>query len=254
MKNPQQQNQNQNRNQDKKENQNQNANASKRRFNRFNHNRQPKSLKRTLQNKGLDLLVVFIALVLALGVWQGIEKYQQTKREEDYKQLILADLNKDLEEIKKNGDNIRKDYETVIQFVQQFASGSALNDSLASVIVSALSIDQFNGNSGAFQAFQAGETFSNSSIAFQRAAEIYYHRYQTLIRFEDNYNDFSQSMNAYFSPYCNYTLKRITNKAVLEKEETKNNLLLIASYLETGIEAYEEALKDGQKLKEQLTK
>ena len=249
MKNPQQQNQN--RNQDKKENQNPNAN--KRRFNRFNHNRQPKSLKRTLQNKGLDLLVVFIALVLALGVWQGVEKFQETKREEAYKQLILADLNKDLEEIKINGENIRKDYETIIQCIQQFASGSALNDSLASVIVSALSIDQFNGNSGAFQAFQAGETFANSSIAFQRAAEVYYHRYQTLIRFEDNYNDFSQSMNAYFSPYCNYTLKKITDKAVLDKEETKNNLLLIASYLETGIEAYEEALKDGQKLKSLLT-
>ncbi|MCU0383430.1 MAG: hypothetical protein MUF68_05120 [Cyclobacteriaceae bacterium] len=249
-----QQNRNQENNGGRQNAGNANANTSRNRNRRFNGNRQPRSLKRTLQAKAIDFVVYFLAFTVAIIVWQSITEMRENNREKEYQKLLAVDLNKDLEEIKKNNINLRKDYETVMEYVQQLAAGSVLNDSLASVIVSALSIDQFNGNSGAFQAFQAGGTFAGSSIEFQRAAEVYYHLYQTLVRFEDNYKDFSEGMNAYFSPYCNYTLKRITDKSVLTKEETKNNLLLIASYLETGIEAYEEALKDGLKLKSQLEK
>lgn len=221
---------------------------------RFNKPRPPRNFwKSMLTNKAFDLLVVVVGISLAIYINNLYTASNQRSMERFHIENLEADLVKDIEELTKNLNEIRTDYNVVVSYVQEFGKGAVVGDSLASVVVAILSVDHFDGNDNTFFSIVSDNTLTTlEDAAIRRQVSEYYHQYKAIAQFEDMYRKGVSDIHHYFSPNMNYTLKKISNRNVLSTDETKNSLLLAAGQLETGIEVYEEALTLAKALKATL--
>lgn len=221
---------------------------------RFNKPRPPRNFWKTmLTNKFFDLLVLVIGLSIVYAIYSAKIAHDNSNRKDFYKKNLVNDLDRDIEELNKNIQELKYDNQVVVSYVQQYSQGEVVGDSLASVVVAILSLDTFNGNDNTYQALIS----SNSLISFSDPADVsliaeFYNQYKSISRFEESYNRSIGDVNEYFSSKINYALRKIVDRSILNSERTKNCLLLSAAQLETGIEQYEEALSLAKQLRKHL--
>lgn len=221
---------------------------------RFNKPRQPRNFwKSMLTNKFFDLFVVVAGVSLAFYLNSLKVAADQQKLERFYIENLRADLDKDIEELQKNLAEIKADNETVVGYVQQYGQGAVVGDSLASVVSVILSLDTFDGSNNTYASLIGTSGLSALADPTLRSLVAeYYNQYKSIERFEMVYTNALFEINSYFTPYCDYTLRKIVDRSVLTKVQTKNNLLIAAAQLEDGIESYEDALVLALALKKTL--
>lgn len=221
---------------------------------RFTKPRPPRNFWKTmLTNKFFDLMVVIAGVSIAYYLNSLKVSADQNKLEIFYTQNLASDLDKDIEELTKNVKELQYDYQVVVSYVQEYSQGAIVGDSLASVVVAILSLDTFDGNDNTYQSLVSSNGLNTLADPEKRGLITeYYNQYKTIERFEDVYTRAIFEINDYFSPTMNYALRKISDRAVLGSERTKNSLLMAAAQLETGIENYEEALALAKTLKQTL--
>jgi hypothetical protein len=221
---------------------------------RFSKPRPPRNFwKSLLTNKLFDLFIVITGVSIAFYLNSLKLAADQRQLEKYYVKNLLIDLEKDIEELKKVSLELRADYQHVVSYVEKYNSGVMIDDSLASVITEILSLDIFERNNNTYTSLLTSNglnALGEASIRSQIAS--YYNQYNSIERFESVYTKVLFEVNLYFSPYCDYTRRKLTDKSVLTKTQTKNNLLIAAEQLEGGIENYEEMLTKAELLKKSL--
>ena len=221
---------------------------------RFNKPRPPRNFWKTmLTNKFFDLLVVIVGVSIAYSLNGLLVSTKEQKQEVLYATALAADVEKDILELEKNLNGIEEDYQRLVSYVQEYGQGKAVGDSLATVITSILSLDTFEPNDNAYQALIAANDLTMlSAPGLSNQVINYYGNYRNIKRFEEGYTSAIANIYQFFTPYCDYTNRRIVDKSVLDKVQTKNSLLIAASLLEDGIENYDEALIAAKALREAL--
>lgn len=216
--------------------------------------RPPRNFWKTLvTNKAFDLFIVITGVSIAFYLSSVKANIDKKEAEKFYKESLANDLNRDTEELTKNLKEIQEDYDILIGYVQQYGEGKAIGDSLATVITKILSLDTFEGTNNTYTSLVSSDGLGVlSDIELRNQVAEYYNQYQSIKRFEDVYTKALFEMNGYFSPYFDYTNRKIIDRSVLTNMRTKNNLLIVAAQLEDGIESYEDALVLAQSLKKGL--
>lgn len=221
---------------------------------RFNKPRPPRNFWKTmLTNKFFDLLVVILGVVIAYTVLTLKTTAEERTLETFHAQNMASDLAEDIHELEKNLNGIQGDYQGLVAYVQAYGQGKAVGDSLATVITSILSLDTFEPHDNTYQSLIGAKGLSVfSEASLQRQVSNYYGNYRKIQRFEEVYTADILDIYHFFTPYCDYTNRKIVDKSVLDKVQTKNSLLIAAAQLEEGIESYEEALIAAKALQEAL--
>lgn len=211
---------------------------------RFNKPRPPRNFWKTmLTNKFFDLLVVIVGVSIAYTLNGLMVSANEQKQEAFYTQTLATDVEKDIQELEKNLKGIEEDYQRLVSYVQEYGQGKAVGDSLATVITSILSLDIFEPHDNAYESLlNANGLGILSDPGLRNQVTNYYSNHRNIKRFEEVYTLAISNIYQYFTPYCDYTNRRIVDKSVLDKVQTKNSLLIAASQLEDGIENYDEAL------------
>lgn len=221
---------------------------------RFGKQRPPRNFWKTmLTNKLFDLLVVVVGVSIAYYLNSLCVSAEEQKLETFYAESISADLAKDITELEKNLKGIEEDYKRLVSYVQEYGQGKAVGDSLATVITSILSLDTFEPNDNAYQSLLSANGLSAlSEPTLRNQVTNYYGSYRKIQHFEQVYTTAIFDIYHFFTPYCDYTNRRITDRSVLDKVQTKNSLLIAAAQLEDGIESYDEALTAAKALQTAL--
>lgn len=222
--------------------------------NRFKQ-RPPRNFwKSLLTNKIFDLVIVVVGVSIAFYLNSLKTNADKRELEKFYVENISRDLTADIAELSKNLEDIDRDYQLLVSYVQQYGEQKAVGDSLASVIANILSLNTFEPNDNAYQSLLGAnglEVFSTPEL--RSLTTNYYNSYRRIKRFEEVYTKAIFDIYSFFTPYCDYTLRRIVDKSVLTKVQTKNSLLIAAAQLEDGIESYDEALIAAKALQKALS-
>lgn len=198
-------------------------------------------------------MVVIVGVSIAYYLNSLRVSAEEQKLETFYAENIAADLAKDITELEKNLDGIEEDYKRLVSYVQEYGQGKAVGDSLATVITSILSLDTFEPNDNAYQSLLSANGLSAlSEPALRNQVTNYYSSYRKIQHFEQVYTTAIFDIYHFFTPYCDYTNRRIIDRSVLDKVQTKNSLLIAAAQLEDGIESYDEALTAAKTLQAAL--
>jgi len=219
---------------------------------RFHKQKPPRNFWKSLMiNKGLDLLVIIVGVSLVLFVNNLLESSHQKSTEKLYVDGLVVDLSKDIDELKRNLTSHKEDYESIVVYVEKYSKGQSVDDSLASVLSSILTLNTFSkGNHSTYTSFHDQKVLSD--VTLQGRIAEYYNQYHAIERFEQGYTELLFDINEYFSPYCDYTLRKLTDKSILGRVQTKNMLLLAAAQLEDGIENYENSIVKAEALRKDL--
>lgn len=222
---------------------------------RFHKPRPPRNFWKSMAiNKGLDLVVVIVGVMIAIYIYNLTTSSQHRSVEKEYVSGLVSDLTKDIEELKRNLKGHKQDYESIVVYVEKYSKGQSIDDSLASVLSSILTLNTFSkSHSSTYTALiNNHEVNALSDVEVRGKMAEYYNQYHAIERFEHVYTELLFDINAYFSPYCDYTQRKLIDKSILAKVQTKNLLLLAAAQLEDGIENYENSIVMAENLKKYL--
>jgi hypothetical protein len=222
---------------------------------RFHKPRPPRNFWKSMAiNKGLDLVVVIVGVTIAIYIHNLTTAAQHRSVEKEYVSGLIADLSKDIDELKRNLKGHKQDYESIVAYVEKYSKGQSIDDSLASVLSSILTLNTFSkSNSNTYTALiNNHEINALSEVEVRGKIAEYYNQYHAIERFDHVYTELLFDINSYFSPYCDYTQRKLVDKSILAKVQTKNLLLLAAAQLEDGIENYENTLVMAESLKKYL--
>jgi hypothetical protein len=203
-----------------------------------------------LTNKFFDLLIVITGVTIAFQLNNWKLSSDQESLALFYKQNILTELGNDIKEQEEILLTLKSDRGYTERFL---ASAKPSPDSLIKVILEVLSLETFTPHQNTYQTLLQGNgmsVFTNRNTPGQITE--YYTSYTSIRRFEDVYTNALFKLHEYFSPYCNYESKKITDLSVLGKNQTRNVLIIVLSQLNDGIEAHTEALRKAKALQAHL--
>ncbi len=203
-----------------------------------------------LTNKFFDLLIVITGVTIAFQLNNWKLSADQNSLASFYKQSILSELAKDISE----QEMILKTLQSDKGFAERFLSAAKpAPDSLVKVVVEVLSFETFTPHQNTYQTLLQGNGMSifNDRYTPSQITE-YYTSYTSIRRFEDVYTSALFKLHEYFSPYCNYETGKLTDPAMLNKNQTRNVLIIVIDQLNDGIEAHSEALRKAKALQAHL--
>src|SRR6478736_4255937 len=176
-------------------------------------------------DKFIDLVIVIVSILIAyeLTVWQTEADHRST--EKYYMESMVADLDKDIIDLKQNLKDLRHDSSVVASFVTHMDEWPI--DSLGTVLFNVLSLETFSYNNNTYQSLIASNglnTFSDRKLRTQITE--YYNLYVTLTRFEQIYTTLIFKINDYYVDDVDYITRKVIRKEHIDKLATKNLLLL----------------------------
>lgn len=199
-------------------------------------------------DKFVDLVIVIVSILIAyeLTVWQTEADHRST--ENYYLESMVGDLEKDIDEINQNLEDLRYDSTVVANYVAHINEWPA--DSLGTVLVNVLSLETFTYNNNTYQSLVAGNGLNAfSDRAMRTQITEYYSLYVTIFRFEEIYTTLIFKIKDYYVDNVDYIARKVIRKDDIDKLVSKNLLLLAGGQLEDAIEVYEEALVRANALK-----
>ncbi len=204
-------------------------------------------------NKVFDLLIVILGVSIAFQLNNLKLESDQQSLEKFYLESMLTDLDKDVSECNENLENLRSDHKLVAGYLRKLQQPEPTADSLGIVIVETIWFDTFNGNQDTYSTLLASNGFSAlGDRAIRSQITEYYKQYQSVERFDKVYTDILFQFYTYFSPYCDFSTRQIIDASVVEKVQTRNNLLMALGQLNDSIESYTEMIAKATALKARI--
>jgi len=174
----------------------------------------------------------------------------QKSLEKFYLESMLGDLRKDREKMSSNLESLKKDKSCLESYLQKMNQPDyPAADSLGVVLYNIISLETFTPNQNTYQMLVASNgltAFNDREIRTQITE--YYNRYTSIQRFEAVYTNVLFNVGQTFGPYSDFLEKKIFDPTLVTKPQTKNLLVISNSQLNDGVEAYMDALKDGEAL------
>lgn len=201
--------------------------------------------------KILDLLIVILGVTIAFQLSNLKQRSDQHSLERFYVESLITDVESDIASIQYIVGSLRGDSAATASFLAIDKKDTSAERALGNAIINDLSFDTFDQRKeSAYQSLSSG---SGLSIIQDRNVRHliteYYLGYKSIDRFEQVYTEFLLNhFHSYFSHYCDYASGRITDKGVLNKVETKDNLLIAEGQLNDGISNYSHELQRANKM------
>ncbi len=204
-------------------------------------------------NKFFDLLIVILGVSIAFQLNNLKLESDQQSLEKFYLESMLTDLDKDILECHENLENLRSDHKLVATYLRKLQQPDPTPDSLGIVIVETIWFDTFDGNQDTYSTLLASNGFSAlGDRTIRSQITEYYKQYQSVERFDKVYTDILFQFYTYFSPYCDFATRQIIDASVVEKVQTRNNLLMALGQLNDSIESYTEMIAKATALKARI--
>ncbi len=204
-------------------------------------------------NKFFDLLIVILGVSIAFQLNNLKLESDQQSLEKFYLESMLTDLDKDILECHENLENLRSDHKLIATYLRKLQQPDPTPDSLGIVIVETIWFDTFDGNQDTYSTLLASNGFSAlGDRAIRSQITEYYKQYQSVEHFDKVYTDILFQFYTYFSPYCDFATRQIIDASVVEKVQTRNNLLMALGQLGDSIESYTEMIAKATALKKSI--
>jgi hypothetical protein len=215
--------------------------------------RLPEHSKTQIWNKFFDLLIVIVGITIAFQLNNLKQRNDQQTLERFYLESIIVDLDKDIETYEKILFQLEEDRKLAGFALDKLKQSEKLTDTLGFVLANILSLNTFTPKNSTYSTLLGGNGLTairNRDI--RNLISEHYNLYTSIYRFESVYTQFLFRLFDYFSPYCNYTTRKIIDATVTGKVETLNMLLIAREQLNDGISSYTRSLEKAGALKESI--
>ena len=200
-------------------------------------------------HKFFDLLMVIIGVSIAFQLENLREAADHKSTEIFYLESMLGDLRKDRDKMMENLADLKKDQRDLRNYLSKMNDPVYAADSLGPALINILGFETMKFNRNTYEMIESsGGLTEFSDRAIRTQTTDYYNGYTSIARFETIYTTVIFNLNSYFNPYIDLRTKKITDPAIISKNETSNWLLLTDSQLSTGIDDYAELLDKGEVL------
>jgi hypothetical protein len=204
-----------------------------------------------LIDKFVDFILLIVGVYIAFQLNNWKVEADQRAQERAYLSDMLVDLEKDIDELTGNLEDLRADKQSLDDYLLHGAQQPA--DSLASVVLNVLSLETFTTNQSTYQTLVSGNalsSFHNHEVR-NRITE-YYNLYTPIVRFEQVYTEVLFKVAEHFTTSVDFGARRVVDPSVAAKPSTRNLYLIVEGQLQDGIEAYEDALQKAEALKSSI--
>ncbi len=205
-----------------------------------------------LANKFIDLCIVIVGVTIAFQLNNLKQSSDERSLEKFYLENLLIELDKDTNRMNEIVFSLRSDKLWADKCLN-FKKGLTV-DTLQSTVLEILSFETFNDRSdNTYRTIVSNGSSTIRNRVTRSLLQDYYKCYANIDRFESIYTEFILNhFNVYFSPYYDYVNRKLLDASIIKSVQTKNNLLIVASQLNDGIESYEEAITKAAVLKKVL--
>jgi putative acetyltransferase len=203
-----------------------------------------------LTNKVFDLIIVILGISIAFQLNNlKLENDKRILERFNYESLI-SDIEEDITDINVIVGDLGRDRQLASRYLKSIEAGTANPDSLGIVIGNLMSLESFPGNQDTYLTLVSGSGLSNiTNPEIRRQITEYYGHYAYVNRFERVHTELILEFYKYVSPHLDILNQRVTDPALVKDIQTKNYLVIFVSNLNSGIEDYQDALKQAEDLR-----
>lgn len=206
-------------------------------------------------DKILDILIVVVGILIALGLNSWYDEQKEAKLEQQYLNTFLEDISADIEDLQDDREFANKQDESLLAVLRIIGEQDTSKiDSILNYTIHFGNFQEFSPHSIVFRSLiQSGDINIIKDYSLkENLGQLHMLSYDMVTNAEEVYLDFYMNLLGFLMVHFNYLTGDVSMKEDFYKLEFTNMIVALQSATQQKLVHYDAAIENAIEVKEQL--